>query len=54
MIYNITMQTTGYANYTVDADSEEEAILKVKNGDVVYDCHDWSGDEPFVESVDAD
>ena len=39
--YSISVKTTGYEYYTVEAHTEEEAINLIKNGDVY---RDWETD----------
>lgn len=50
--YIIVQKTSGYINYAVVAESEEDALKLVMNGDVDYDCHDYDVDETFVDHIE--
>ena len=46
--YSISVKTTGYEYYTVEAHTEEEAIKLVKNGDGYLQSSESGWDSDFV------
>ena len=46
--YSISVKTTGYEYYTVEAHTEEEAIQLVKNGDGYLQSSESEWDSDFV------
>lgn len=48
--YTVIQYTKGTCTYTVQAESEEEALALVTSGKVDYDYHEWEDDgEPFID-----
>lgn len=48
--YTIIQYTQGTLTYTVNAESEEEALASVVSGKVEYNEHDWyENGEPFID-----
>lgn len=48
--YTVVQYTHGTCTYTVEAETEEEALALVQLGKVDYDSHEWEDDgEPFID-----